>query len=265
MISSEFASHVSEVSPHAVMPWPPRITPIGVRPLAPDGRDIEPELEPGPSPRHPGDAIAEAIAGQRLTVGGGRERDAGVGVEVVDVSGLRRGHASRCRSTAQRRRARTGSGRRPRPSRPHLDAGVDVDERAESVEPEDRQSGLGQGAEVAARPLDPQQLDGPAGHRVRSRCPSPTYCRPRSSCCAGPRRTGSTGRSVRRPPDKAAARGSEEVSPGGVGLVAVGAESRSSRWQRTPGKRPRKTIRHQGWHRFRLISTTFLTLRRRGI
>ena len=42
-----------------------------------------------------------------------------------------------------------------------LDARVDVDERAHPVQTEDREAGLGQGAEVAARALDPQQLDRP--------------------------------------------------------------------------------------------------------
>ena len=41
-----------------------------------------------------------------------------------------------------------------------LDARVDVDERPQAVEPEDGQAGLGQRPEVAARALDPQQLDG---------------------------------------------------------------------------------------------------------
>ena len=47
-----------------------------------------------------------------------------------------------------------------------LDAGVDVDERAQAVEPQDGEPGLGQRAEVAAGALDPQQLDRRAGHRV---------------------------------------------------------------------------------------------------
>ena len=40
-----------------------------------------------------------------------------------------------------------------------LDARVDVDERAQPVEPEHGEPGLGQRAEVAAGALDPQQLD----------------------------------------------------------------------------------------------------------
>ena len=40
-----------------------------------------------------------------------------------------------------------------------LHARVDVDERAQPVEPQHGQPGLGQRAEVAAGALDPQQLD----------------------------------------------------------------------------------------------------------
>ena len=47
-----------------------------------------------------------------------------------------------------------------------LDAGVDVDERAQPVEAQHGEAGLGQRAEVAAGALDPQQLDGLAGDRV---------------------------------------------------------------------------------------------------
>ena len=88
IIQSEFDSASSLVAPHAVMPCPPRITPIasGWAPL--DRRDVESELEPGPSPRHPQHAVAEALLGQLLPVGGGRDRDPGVGVEVVDVGGV---------------------------------------------------------------------------------------------------------------------------------------------------------------------------------
>ena len=56
--------------------------------------------------------------GQRLAVGGGRQRDAGVGVQVVDVRRRRPARASRCRSTGRRRPGRAGSSRTRRPSRP---------------------------------------------------------------------------------------------------------------------------------------------------
>ena len=47
-----------------------------------------------------------------------------------------------------------------------VDARVDVDERAQPVEAEDGEAGLGQGAQVAAGALDPQQLDRLPGDRV---------------------------------------------------------------------------------------------------
>ena len=40
-----------------------------------------------------------------------------------------------------------------------VDARVDVDQRAQPVQPQHGEAGLGQGAEVAAGALDPQQLD----------------------------------------------------------------------------------------------------------
>jgi hypothetical protein len=53
-----------------------------------DRGDVEPELEAGPPPRHPDDLLAEDLLGQLLAVRGGRDRDAGVGVQVVDVRGV---------------------------------------------------------------------------------------------------------------------------------------------------------------------------------
>ena len=47
-----------------------------------------------------------------------------------------------------------------------VDAGVDAGERAQAVQTQHREPGLLEGAEVAARALDPQQLDGLARHRV---------------------------------------------------------------------------------------------------
>ena len=49
------------------------------------GGHLEAELEPGPPPRHPRHLAPEAALGERGPVGGGGERDHGVGVEVVDV------------------------------------------------------------------------------------------------------------------------------------------------------------------------------------
>ena len=47
-----------------------------------------------------------------------------------------------------------------------VDAGVDVHERAHAVQAQHREARLGEGAEVAAGALHPQQLDGLAGDRV---------------------------------------------------------------------------------------------------
>jgi hypothetical protein len=47
--------------------------------------DPQRELEPGSPPWHPGHLLPEALLGQLLAVGGGGQRDDGVGVEVIDV------------------------------------------------------------------------------------------------------------------------------------------------------------------------------------
>ena len=159
MISSEFASHSSEVSPQAVMPWPPRIAPIASGWSRADRGDVEAELEAGPAPRDPGHPVAEAAAGQRLAVGGGRERDAGVRVEVVDVGGV----DEPVHRGVDRRRRAAAAVQAVVERGDHLvlalDARVDVDERAQPVQAQDGEAGLGQRAEVAAGALDPQQLD----------------------------------------------------------------------------------------------------------
>ena len=48
-------------------------------------REREPELEPGAPPGEPPHVVAEALGHEPLTVGGGRQRDHRVGMEVVDV------------------------------------------------------------------------------------------------------------------------------------------------------------------------------------
>ena len=104
--------------------------------------------------------------GQRLAVGRGGERDAGVGVQVVDVRGVDEpvhGGVDRRRRTAPAVQAVVERG-------DHLvlalDARVDVDERAQPVQPQHGEPGLGERAEVAAGALDPEQLDRLAGDRV---------------------------------------------------------------------------------------------------
>ena len=121
-----------------------------IGPLAPDRGDVEPELEPGPSPRGPRDAVTECLPGQRLAVRRGGERDPAVRVEVVDMGrvdqAVHRG--------VDRRGGTAASEQAVVERRDHLvfllDAGVDVHERPEAIQPEDRQTGLGERPEIAA-------------------------------------------------------------------------------------------------------------------
>ena len=57
---------------------------VGLPPAALRSRG---QLEPGSSPRHPGDLVAEASLGQLLTVLGCGQRYHRIGVEMVDVAG----------------------------------------------------------------------------------------------------------------------------------------------------------------------------------
>ena len=112
--------------------------------------DVESELEARPEPRHPDDLVAEDLLGQGLPVDGGGDRDAGVGVKVVDVRSVDeavhrgvdrwRGAALSVQAVVERRDHLVLA----------LDAGIDLDEGAHPVEAQDGEPLLGEGAEVAA-------------------------------------------------------------------------------------------------------------------
>ncbi len=163
MMVEEFRSASALVSPHAVMPWPPRIVPIARGFSALIACDVQPELEARTAPGHPDDRVAEDRAGERGAVGGGGDRDARIGVQVVDVGGIhervhRRVDRGGGAALAVEAVVERGD---------HLvlavDAGVHVDERAHAVEAEHGQSRLGERAQVAAGAFDPEQFDGGSG------------------------------------------------------------------------------------------------------
>ena len=135
MMSSEFASQASEVPPQAVIPCPPSTAPIASGWSFAIAAMIEAELEAGSSPRDPRDAIPETLPGQPLAVGGGRERDPGIRMEVVDVGGV--DEAVHRRIDRRRRAPATMEAVVERGD--HLvlalDARVDVDEGAQPVQP----------------------------------------------------------------------------------------------------------------------------------
>ena len=121
-----------------------------LRVMLPDFGDVEPELEAWAPPWHPNDLAAEDLGGETFTIGSRGDRDPGVGVQVVDVSGIdqpvHRGVDRRCRAALAVQAEIEGGD--------HLvltlDAGVDVDERPQSVESQGRQTVLGERAEVAS-------------------------------------------------------------------------------------------------------------------
>ena len=118
MISSEFASACSLVSPHAVMPCPPRMHADGLRVRRLDRRDVQAELEAraaATAPRPPGRRSTPRSASPRRRRWPARSRSPGAGGRRAR---RRPARASRCRSTAPRRPCRAGSSRTRRPSRP---------------------------------------------------------------------------------------------------------------------------------------------------
>ena len=128
--------------------------------------DVQAELEPGPPPGHPHDAVAEDLLGERLAVGRGGQRDAGVGMQVIDVGGVdqavhggvdgRSGPAASVQAVVERRDHLVFA----------LDAGIHVDKRLHPIQPQHGKPVLGQGAEVSAGSLDPQQLYRLTGDRI---------------------------------------------------------------------------------------------------
>ena len=108
----------------------------------------------------------ETALGQGPPVGRGGQRDARIGVEMIDVRGV---------DEAVHRRVDRRGGTAP-PVQAEVERGdhlvlaldprIHLDERAQAIEPEDGQPRLGQRAEVPARTLDPQQLDRSTGDRI---------------------------------------------------------------------------------------------------
>ncbi len=136
----------------------------GVRLL--DGGDVESELESGTTPGNPRHPAAKRLCGERLPVGGGRKRDAGVGVQVVDVCGIHQSVHGRVDRGCGASLAVQGVVERGDHVVFALHSRVDRGQRAHPVEPQHREPALGQGSEIAAGSLHPEQLDGFARRRV---------------------------------------------------------------------------------------------------
>jgi len=143
--------------------------PDGLRVLRGDGGDVEAELEAGSAPRHPHHPVTEAFGGQFLPVGGGRHCDAGIRMQVIDVQGVEES----VHGGIDRRRGAPFAVQAIVERRHHLiltvDTRVDGDQRTQPVQPQHSEPGGGEGAQVAAGALHPQQLDVLAGHRISLR------------------------------------------------------------------------------------------------
>ena len=169
MTSSDVAWHASDVCG-------PRGQAVAAEHDAPQagvvggqGRDLQAQLEARAAPRHPGQLAAEALLGERLAVGGGREGDHRVGVEVVDVGGVdQRVHRGVDR--------RGGAAARPAAVLERVDhlvlvvdPAVHAPQRPHPVEAQGGQALGPERAEVAARPLHVQHVGLRPGHRVDDR------------------------------------------------------------------------------------------------
>lgn len=198
IIQRALRSHSSEVSPHAVMPWPPRITPTawGFRSLT--AAMSSPSWKPGRLPADPGDLVAEALGGQLLTVGRARQRDPRVRVQMVDVRGLdervHRGVDRRGRASFAVQAVVEGGDHLVLAVHPR----VHVFERPYPVQPEHGETGLGQRPEVPARALDPEELGLSTGDRIGRRRLGRGVAAACSSCCGGRSRSGGRAPGARR-------------------------------------------------------------------
>ena len=148
------------------MPCPPRMQPIASGFCSLIAAMSRPSWKPGRRHGTHTTLPSKIDLGELLAVRGGRDRDAGVGVQVVDVrrvdEAVHRG--------VDRRRGTTLAVQAVVERRDHLvlavHARVDVDQGAHPVQAEHRQAALLEGAEVAAGALHPEQLDVLAGDRV---------------------------------------------------------------------------------------------------
>ena len=169
MISRERASHSSARLPHAVIPWPPRTTPIASGCSAATAEMSRASWKPGlrhgthntRSPKQARCAPRRRQLWQRRCL-----RPDGGGLRVPP----RRVRAWQCRSRVPRLPFHIGSSRTRPPSRPRaLLPDRCCEERAQAVQPEDPEPRFGKGAEVPAGALHPQQLHLRTRHRVRGK------------------------------------------------------------------------------------------------
>lgn len=145
---------------------PAEHTADGLRVGGLDGGDVESQLKPGPAPRHPHHAVPETLGGQLLPVDGAGERDSGVRVQMIDMSGVHQsmhGGVDGGRSTSLSVQAVVEGG-------DHLvlalDPRIHVGQRPHPVQPQHGQPTLGERPQVPSGPLDPHQLDIPTGDGV---------------------------------------------------------------------------------------------------
>ena len=234
------------------MPWPPRTTPIASGWSRMDRGDVETELESRPAPRNPGDAVAEAGARRLRAVRGGREGDAGVRMQVVDVVGVEQA----VHGGVDGRRGATAPEEAVIERADHLvfalDARVHVHQaRSRSSRSTARPASVRR-AQVSAGALDPHQRGPAPGDRVDRRRPWLTCCRPRSWWCEGRHRADASARAARvtgvgvgsappaaGPPGRAASTLTRPTRPAGHPRVPRRSAPRSRIARRRPSGRDR--------------------------
>ena len=129
-------------------------------------RHVEAEGKARTPPWHPRHPVAEALAGQGLAISRSRERNARVGMEMVDVRCIDK-RVHRC---VDRRRSATGAMQAVAEGLDHLvlaiDTRIHVDERPHAVQTQHGETCFRQGPKIASGPLDPQNLDQALGHGI---------------------------------------------------------------------------------------------------
>ena len=142
---------------------------LGARVLGGEARQHEAELEAGAAPGQPADLLAVDAPREGPAVARRRDGDHGVGVHVVDVPVGQVGVERRVDRGGARVQREGAVGQVAHHLVLVLGPAVDVAQAVELVPVEGREAVAPHGADVPARALDPEHLDGPAGQRVALR------------------------------------------------------------------------------------------------
>ena len=139
---------------------------LGVRVVAAECLQPQAELEAGPPPGQPADGVAEDLLRQRPGILCRRDRDDGVGVHVIDEAARHIGMQRRVDRGCARIEVEGAVGQVTHHFILVVAAAIETLQRFQPVHVERGEAVELDGPHVAARSLDPQDLDVVAGKRV---------------------------------------------------------------------------------------------------